>query len=78
MLCLAASILFTLCSTGAAFLENNTPPVFDMKREWIIPEDEPVVSGGRGSLRSRPRDRRVAGSKPDSTEDLPCMGSVAR
>ncbi|GBL83122.1 hypothetical protein AVEN_165340-1 [Araneus ventricosus] len=36
--------------------------------------------GGRGGLvvRSRPRDRRVAGSKPDSTEDPPCMGPVAR
>ncbi|GBN74466.1 hypothetical protein AVEN_235920-1 [Araneus ventricosus] len=35
---------------------------------------------GRGGLvvRSRPRDRRVAGSKPDSTEDPPCMGPVAR
>ncbi|GBO14557.1 hypothetical protein AVEN_211489-1, partial [Araneus ventricosus] len=29
--------------------------------------------GGRGGLvvRFRPRDRRVAGSKPDSTEDPP-------
>ncbi|GBN55408.1 hypothetical protein AVEN_141919-1 [Araneus ventricosus] len=26
----------------------------------------------------RPWDRRVAGSKPDSTEDPPCMGPVAR
>ncbi|GBM32686.1 hypothetical protein AVEN_223469-1 [Araneus ventricosus] len=35
---------------------------------------------GRGGLvvRSRPRDRGVAGSKPDSTEDPPCMGPVAR
>ncbi|GBN87362.1 hypothetical protein AVEN_50926-1 [Araneus ventricosus] len=35
--------------------------------------------GGRGGLvvRSRPRDRRVAGSKPDSTEDASCMGPVA-
>ncbi|GBO06269.1 hypothetical protein AVEN_132345-1 [Araneus ventricosus] len=33
---------------------------------------------GRGGLvvRSRPRDRRVAGSNPDSTEDPPCMGPV--
>ncbi|GBN20137.1 hypothetical protein AVEN_227200-1 [Araneus ventricosus] len=29
-------------------------------------------------IRSRPRDRRVTGSKPDSPEDLPCMGPVAR
>ncbi|GBN89546.1 hypothetical protein AVEN_146014-1 [Araneus ventricosus] len=28
--------------------------------------------------RFRPRDRRVAGPKPDSTEDPPCMGPVAR
>ncbi|GBO06614.1 hypothetical protein AVEN_176519-1 [Araneus ventricosus] len=36
--------------------------------------------GGHGGLviRSRPRDRRVAGPKPDSTEDPPCMGPVAR
>ncbi|GBN26834.1 hypothetical protein AVEN_249248-1 [Araneus ventricosus] len=41
----------------------------------ILPLEE-----GRGGLvvRSRPRDRRVAGSKPDSTEDPPCMGPVAR
>ncbi|GBM92867.1 hypothetical protein AVEN_200099-1, partial [Araneus ventricosus] len=28
-------------------------------------------------VRSRPRDRKVAGSKPDSTEDPPCMGPAA-
>ncbi|GBN91413.1 hypothetical protein AVEN_92688-1 [Araneus ventricosus] len=35
---------------------------------------------GRGGIvvRSRPRDRRVAGSTPDSTEDPPCMGPVVR
>ncbi|GBN26961.1 hypothetical protein AVEN_239638-1 [Araneus ventricosus] len=35
---------------------------------------------GRSGLvvRSRPRDRRVAGSKPDSTEDPLCMEPVAR
>ncbi|GBO22527.1 hypothetical protein AVEN_188117-1 [Araneus ventricosus] len=34
---------------------------------------------GRGGLvaRSRPPDRRVAGSNPDSTEDPPCMGPAA-
>ncbi|GBN60965.1 hypothetical protein AVEN_235745-1 [Araneus ventricosus] len=34
----------------------------------------------RGGLvvRSRPRDRRVAGSKSDSTEDPPCVGPAAR
>ncbi|GBN67708.1 hypothetical protein AVEN_134085-1 [Araneus ventricosus] len=39
-----------------------------------------MISSGRGGLvvRSRPRDRRVAGSQPDSTEDPPCMGPVAR
>ncbi|GBN46469.1 hypothetical protein AVEN_61462-1, partial [Araneus ventricosus] len=38
------------------------------------------VPWGRGGLvaRSRPRDRRAAGPKPDSTEDPPCMGPVAR
>ncbi|GBM20754.1 hypothetical protein AVEN_105976-1 [Araneus ventricosus] len=29
-------------------------------------------------VRSRPRNRRVSGSKPDPTEDQPCMGPVAR
>ncbi|GBM44592.1 hypothetical protein AVEN_221834-1 [Araneus ventricosus] len=40
----------------------------------------PMPSGGRGGLvaRSRPQDRRVAGSKTYSTEDPPCMGPVAR
>ncbi|KAF8765115.1 Tyrosine kinase receptor Cad96Ca like protein [Argiope bruennichi] len=53
MLYLAASILFTLCSSGSSFLGQNTPPVFDMKREWIIPEDEPV---GRRVTTVRTRD----------------------
>ncbi|GBO46466.1 hypothetical protein AVEN_19924-1, partial [Araneus ventricosus] len=33
---------------------------------------------GRGGLVVRSRDLRVPGSKPDSTEDPPCMGPVAR
>ncbi|GBM17719.1 hypothetical protein AVEN_56036-1 [Araneus ventricosus] len=35
-------------------------------------------SSGHGGLvvRSRPRDLRVAGWEPDSTEDPPCMGPV--
>ncbi|GBO01845.1 hypothetical protein AVEN_156989-1 [Araneus ventricosus] len=39
-----------------------------------------AVKRGRGGLvvRSRPRDRKVAGPKPDSTEDPPCMGPAAR
>ncbi|GBO00085.1 hypothetical protein AVEN_262810-1 [Araneus ventricosus] len=38
-----------------------------------------VLSGRSGLVvRSRPRDRRVAGSKPDSAEDPPCVGPVAR
>ncbi|GBN09193.1 hypothetical protein AVEN_18690-1, partial [Araneus ventricosus] len=42
----------------------------------IIPTDRE----GRCGLvvRSRPRDRRVACWKPDSTEDPPCNGPVAR
>ncbi|GFX02146.1 hypothetical protein TNCV_1750311 [Trichonephila clavipes] len=39
ILCLAASLLG---SSGSSFLSQNTPPLFEMKREWIIPEDEPV------------------------------------
>ncbi|GBL68737.1 hypothetical protein AVEN_133381-1, partial [Araneus ventricosus] len=39
----------------------------------------PIHKAGRGGLvvGSRPRNRRAAGSKPDSTEDPPCMGPVA-
>ncbi|GBM39108.1 hypothetical protein AVEN_73050-1 [Araneus ventricosus] len=35
---------------------------------------------GRGGLvaRSRPREWRLRGSKPDNTEDPPCVGPVAR
>ncbi|GBM18983.1 hypothetical protein AVEN_1598-1 [Araneus ventricosus] len=38
------------------------------------------LSPGRGGLvlRSRPQHRRVAVSKPDATEDPPCIGPVAR
>ncbi|GBM29221.1 hypothetical protein AVEN_30252-1 [Araneus ventricosus] len=38
------------------------------------------IPGGRGGLvvRSRLWGRRAPGSKPDSTEDPPCMGPVAR
>ncbi|GBN87709.1 hypothetical protein AVEN_131809-1 [Araneus ventricosus] len=38
------------------------------------------VSRGRGDLvvRSRLWGRRAPGSRPDSTEDPPCMGPVAR
>ncbi|GBN78070.1 hypothetical protein AVEN_91940-1, partial [Araneus ventricosus] len=39
----------------------------------------PAEQKGSGGLivRSRPRDRRIADSKPDSTEDPQCMGPVA-
>ncbi|GBL92883.1 hypothetical protein AVEN_25530-1 [Araneus ventricosus] len=39
-----------------------------------------LLTESRGSLvvRSRSRDWRVAGWEPYSTEDLPCMGPVAR
>ncbi|GBL72103.1 hypothetical protein AVEN_115112-1 [Araneus ventricosus] len=33
---------------------------------------------GDSVVRSRPWDRRVPGSKPDSTEDPPCTGPAAR
>ncbi|GBO24103.1 hypothetical protein AVEN_213340-1 [Araneus ventricosus] len=38
-----------------------------------------TIDWGCSGLVARPRlrDRRVAGSKPDSTEDPPCMGPVA-
>ncbi|GBL80365.1 hypothetical protein AVEN_92274-1 [Araneus ventricosus] len=40
----------------------------------------PVSQRGRGGLvvKSRLWGRRVPGSKPDSTEDPPCMGPAAR
>ncbi|GFS49491.1 tyrosine kinase receptor Cad96Ca [Nephila pilipes] len=53
ILCLAASLLITLGSSGSNFLSQNTPPLFEMKREWIIPEDEPV---GRRVTTVRTRD----------------------
>ncbi|GBM48342.1 hypothetical protein AVEN_37800-1 [Araneus ventricosus] len=54
--------------------------VFLLKSEVAIASCKLHPSEGRGGLvvRSRPRGRRVAGPKPDSTEDPPCMGPVAR
>ncbi|GBL91016.1 hypothetical protein AVEN_184406-1 [Araneus ventricosus] len=45
----------------------------------VISADSLNKVRGRGGLvvRSRPRDRRVASSKLDSTKDPPCMGPVA-
>ncbi|GBL85495.1 hypothetical protein AVEN_34660-1 [Araneus ventricosus] len=44
----------------------------------ILVDSKP--NGGRGGLvvRSRLWGRWVPGSRPDSTEDPPCMGTVAR
>ncbi|GBM84881.1 hypothetical protein AVEN_130537-1 [Araneus ventricosus] len=44
-----------------------------------LSKDVRTITGGRGGLvvRSRPRDRRVAGSKPDFTKNPPCMGPAA-
>ncbi|GBL88467.1 hypothetical protein AVEN_159064-1 [Araneus ventricosus] len=38
----------------------------------------PVMGRGGLVVRSRLWGRRVPGSRPDSTEDPPCMGPVAR
>ncbi|GBM55200.1 hypothetical protein AVEN_182151-1 [Araneus ventricosus] len=48
------------------------------KRLRFLASSVPGV--GRGGLVVRPRlwGRRAPGSKPDSTEDPPCMGPVAR
>ncbi|XP_023227342.1 tyrosine kinase receptor Cad96Ca-like [Centruroides sculpturatus] len=42
--CLLASFFVMLLPTGYSFTNQNTPPVFDFKREWLIPENEPVGS----------------------------------
>ncbi|GBO21894.1 hypothetical protein AVEN_61680-1 [Araneus ventricosus] len=61
--------------TNTAFSSMDYGP-----NNWILMQVPSSTFWGRGGLvvRSRPRDRRVAGSKPDSTEDPPCMGPVAR
>ncbi|GBN68224.1 hypothetical protein AVEN_56125-1 [Araneus ventricosus] len=57
------------------FMNVDTPSPHLTAKVFNIP-----VMGGRGGLvvRSRLWGRRAPGSKPDSTEDLPCMGPVAR
>ncbi|XP_054707143.1 tyrosine kinase receptor Cad96Ca-like [Uloborus diversus] len=53
MLYLTTSVVLSLWSSGLCFSGQNTPPVFDMKREWLIPEDEPI---GRRVTTVRTRD----------------------
>lgn len=41
---LLASFFVVMLPTGYSFTSQNTPPVFDFKRDWLIPENEPVGS----------------------------------
>ncbi|GBM86959.1 hypothetical protein AVEN_156708-1, partial [Araneus ventricosus] len=53
----------------------------DLCSPRIINQDvKPRKGGGRGGpvVGSRPWGPRASGPKPDSTEDPPCMGPVAR
>ncbi|GBM24537.1 hypothetical protein AVEN_217118-1 [Araneus ventricosus] len=62
-----------------AFFRNESDTEFS---EYQFPQRIVIrlLFRGRGGLvvRSRPWGRRVPGSRPDSTEDPPCMGPVAR
>ncbi|GBM73371.1 hypothetical protein AVEN_104137-1 [Araneus ventricosus] len=62
------------------FADSRFNPGSIMFGEYGPNSVNPRIFEGRGGLvaRSRSRDRRVSGSKPDSTEDPPCMGPVAR
>ncbi|GBN43474.1 hypothetical protein AVEN_160878-1 [Araneus ventricosus] len=76
-----ASVVCILLSIASKSTSNENHECFQM--ELGLPASRPNILcflGGRGGLvvRSRPRDRRVAGSKPDSTEDPLGMGPVAR
>ncbi|GBO30026.1 hypothetical protein AVEN_146707-1 [Araneus ventricosus] len=70
---------FVMCESTFALATPKAITESVTKYNYIV-SHLPPDSGGRSGLvvRSRPRDRRVAGSKPDSTEDPPCMGPVAR
>ncbi|GBL75956.1 hypothetical protein AVEN_234281-1 [Araneus ventricosus] len=61
---------FISSSLGAEFFRQECHDLQGLQIKW----------GGRGVLVVKPRlwGRRTPGSKPDSTEDPPCMGPVAR
>ncbi|GBL90798.1 hypothetical protein AVEN_269081-1 [Araneus ventricosus] len=73
------SFLFVRLVSHAVHYENPDPRIRSRVNEIPLLASHLSVRG-RGGLvvRSRLWDRRVPGSKPDSTEDPPCMGPVAR
>lgn len=42
MLFAACVVVMTVAKSITGFPSQNTPPVFDFKREWLIPENEAV------------------------------------
>lgn len=57
-LALLGCVLASMLQSGAAFPGQNTPPVFDFKREWIISDDEKVGSRVM-TVRTRDEDQDV-------------------
>lgn len=39
---LTIRICFLKTGYAFGFAGQNTPPVFDFKREWLVPESEPI------------------------------------
>lgn len=53
---LTLTLLVCTTTSGFSFPGHNSPPVFDFKREWLIPENEPI--GSRIiTVRTRDEDR---------------------
>ncbi|KAM7305515.1 tyrosine kinase receptor Cad96Ca [Ixodes scapularis] len=57
-LALLGCVLSSVLQTGYSFPGQNTPPVFDFKREWVIGEDEKVGSRVM-TVRTRDEDQDV-------------------
>ncbi|KAL3177185.1 hypothetical protein MRX96_009880 [Rhipicephalus microplus] len=57
-LALLGCVLASMLQSGIGFPGQNTPPVFDFKREWIISEDEDVGSRVM-TVRTRDEDHDV-------------------
>ncbi|GBO24383.1 hypothetical protein AVEN_179262-1 [Araneus ventricosus] len=80
-----ATSISAAVSNGTQGRRHVSCVVFDVdlknkQFEIFVAADSTAIDWGRSGLvaGSRPRDQWVAGPKPDSIEDLPCMGPVAR